>query len=332
MRWSHTLIAGLLLVLGMHITAAAEDKASAAATDEISAVRAAWQKRFDMSRSWKCVADAELVTPKGQAIAADDPELSPSLAAFLKVAGSFPFADTPRPHPFVLHVDRQAGLRRIEKTSTLLDAESLKYESTRKVGAEDGTVVWREVLNPENANWMRTIDLSDQQPGGISYIYSPNYFAHGLFSFLDEGIDWKHPEKSSAKGLKLVSAGTGEIAGTSCLRIQIPGRAANYSYFVYVDPKRDYAILRWESISSEGIHCAVDVTDYRLQDGLYLPYRWQADHFNGGGFVARKNAVIVQKFIVKVKSYEINPRLDKTLFEIPNDGDVVIRDQRQKKK
>lgn len=313
----------------------AAEPAVPAGKDEIKAVREAWQKRFESSRSWKCEVDANLVIPKGAQLTAGDEGLSPEVAKRLEVEGPFPFQETTHKVPFVLFVDRQAGLRRSERTDCHLDITSLQYESRFHISAYNGKLVWSNTPT-KKAGGMRIIHLHDQSQCSIEYVDLPIYFAHGMFPHVTGQIDWNHPDRSTAHHLKIIVDGTKVIGGTRCLRIRNPTDNPNIKYTLYLDPQRDYAIVRYELLSSNGLHRTIDVTEYRLQDGLHLPFSWQAAHFGGGGGFAPppslENPQPMEKLIAKVKRYEINPPLDKSLFKMPSDGKIVLQDQRPKKK
>jgi hypothetical protein len=124
-------------------------------------------------------------------------------------------------------------------------------------------------------------------------------------------------------GLEVVD-GEHEINGRPLVVMQQHNdgtKSAGVQY--WMDPSRDYIVMRNLSISGDGrVGFQADIEYAEDRSGIWVPVKWTQNTFGSDGDLFRSSEF-------QVTAYEVNPKLPESLFELEFEPGVRVFDKRE---
>lgn len=168
---------------------------------------------------------------------------------------------------------------------------------------------------------------ADQHKG----VQEPNTVSNDQLKLLQEQAEHQFAKsygELQASGNTIELIGREAVEGKPCYKIRFKSTGGQIR-FVYYDAE-SYLVVRTDDIVSmkdkKERHLTTSIGDYRSIDGILFPHAFKVDAAMTSAFASAENLPLPFVFFERkkdsttstVKTIEINPRIDDSLFQIPS--------------
>jgi hypothetical protein len=269
----------------------------------------AWSARQSAARSFRFVWVESVTMPKGSMMTPDWPASMNPRKLYVPPETSV----VDRTYTVVVDGDK----RRTERDGVAVSREDQLFRSEHVV-AFDGEILKGYMTSPPGSHPTGAVSAGKDGSALEVYLY-PVYMTFRPFHRVMGEFDKQEmldPARFAVDSRRV------PIGGRPCILLnELPGTAKPSTRSLWLDPERDFVVMRYVQRQGEIVQFQIDIREHRREAPAWVPMAWKMVIFQGVGRM-------VESMTAKVRDHAVNPAIDPRAFDVDFPPGTWVEDLR----